>query len=121
MRRLTPVLRAGQLRKRLAFKSPPAARDSFGGSADLSSNSLDGWVDVCTVSGSVAPWEGRELEAAAKPTAEVTTVIEIRWRVGIDSTMRILQAETGQIYDIRAVMDVDGRKRKISILCRERI
>lgn len=119
MRRL-PNIRAGAMRKRFTFKAPPTTRDSAGGGPDLASPSLDGWMDICTVWGSIAPYLGRELAAADKPTAEVMLVIEIRYRGDINSTLRAVQADTLQVYDIRGVFDVDGRKRKLSLLCRER-
>ncbi|AMP15492.1 phage head-tail joining family protein [Collimonas pratensis] len=58
---------------------------------------------------------GRELFAAQAAQSEVTTRFRIRYRTGVTAKMRLLC--DGVIYNIEAVLDRDGRKRELQLMC----
>lgn len=73
------------------------------------------WVDFLPrVSASVEPLRGRELYAAQEHQADVDVRIRIRYREGIEPTMRVVH--DGRVYDIRAVIDPDLRHRELELL-----
>lgn len=86
-------MEAGKLRHRLIFQQHFHGQDPKSG-ADLTGE----WADVATVWGSVQPLSSRDLIAAQAAQSQATKRIVIRFRAGIDSTMRILHR--GAIYDI---------------------
>lgn len=101
------------MRDRITIQSPSTTRDATGGVTDA-------WTDVVTIWANVDPLTGRELEEAQKQWGEVTYQIDIRYYAGLDSTMRVLDIRSGAYYDIRAVLDLNHRRRKIQLMCRER-
>lgn len=107
------AIRAGDLRQRAKIQGASTTRDSVGGTTQA-------WSDLVTVWADISPLTGKEIQQAAKLQAEVDTEIRIRHRAGIDSTMRVLQIDTGEIYDIRSVRDVRARLRVLVLGCRKR-
>jgi SPP1 family predicted phage head-tail adaptor len=84
---------AGKLRHRLSFQARAGWQDPETG------ESLPGaWTDVVTVWGSVQPLSARELLAAQAAQSVATKRIIIRFRPGIEPTMRIVHR--GVVYDI---------------------
>jgi SPP1 family predicted phage head-tail adaptor len=86
-------MEAGKLRHRLTFQARAAGQDLETGE-DLPGD----WADVATVWGSVQPLSSRELLAAQAAQSVATKRIIIRFRPGIEPTMRILHR--GAVYDI---------------------
>lgn len=110
---LTVNIAAGSMRDRVRIESRTAARDATGGA-------IETWTEVFTTWANVEPLTGSELQEAQKQWSEATYEIGIRYRSGLDSTMRAFHVDTGLYYDIRAVIDVGSRRRKIQLMCRER-
>ena len=103
-------MRAGDLRRRVTIQQKSVTRDTYG--AEVIS-----WTDVATVWASVEDLSGRELYDAERITTEVTTRIRIRYRAGITTDMRAVYG--ARVFNIRAVLDTEGRKRELQLLVAE--
>lgn len=65
----------------------------------------------------VIPLRGRDFFAAAQMQDEVTTRFRIRYRAGIDSTMRIVWKDN--YYDIKGMpIEVDGGREWIDLMAK---
>lgn len=106
-------IHAGAMRDRVTLQAKTLARDEVGGVAET-------YTDLATVSADVNPLHGRELDEAGKQQAETMIEISIRYRAGVVSTMRVLHLDTGKLYDIRSVIDVNSRRHQMVLTCRER-
>ncbi len=76
-------MKAGELKHRLTFRKVTRATNSMG-------ESVETYVDHCTVWGSVHPLTGRRYFEAQQVDAEVSGEIRIRYRSDILATMQIL-------------------------------
>lgn len=101
---------AGQLDQRITLQQRAAGQDSRGQESTT-------WSDVATVWASAQPLRGREFFAAAQVQAEATVRFRIRYRDGVVPTMRVLWRS--QPYDINSVIDVDGGKHTLELMCLE--
>jgi SPP1 family predicted phage head-tail adaptor len=99
---------ACELRFNVTFQSKSQAQDTFG-------QPLDDWTDVFTTRAKIEPLTGRELFAAQQVNAETTTRITIRYRAGVDASMRIQYA--GVNYNILNVRDLGMRHAWIEMMC----
>lgn len=105
-------MRAGDLRNRITIQSKTVVQNTFG-------EEVITWIDFATVWAAIEPLRGREFLDAEMSTSEITTKIIIRQRDGISPEMRVLHGST--IYNIRAVIPVETRKREIQLMCQEYI
>lgn len=102
----------GTLRHRLAVEAPIRTAED-GGAASYT------WTGTGSVYAQVKPAGGREIVAADGQASRVTHEVMIRYNAGIDATMRFVEGT--RILDIRAALDVDGRRRWLRCLCEERL
>lgn len=102
--------RLGKLRHRLRLEAPSRS-GSDGGGATIS------WQAVATIWAEILPTTGREVFVADGLSARVTHEVRLRYRADVSPQMRF--AASDRVFDIRAVRDVDGRKRWLSCLCEE--
>ncbi|MBC7193869.1 phage head closure protein [Marinobacter sp.] len=104
-------MRAGELRHRILIQRLASGQDEYG-------QPLNAWQDVATVWAKIEDLSGREyFQAQQVPTAQVSTRITIRWRPDIEPTMRVVHG--ARVLDIKAVLDPDGRRREIQLMCLE--
>lgn len=90
-------MRSGKLRHRVDIQKPQFAQD------DVTGEVLKSWaVAWSKVPASIEPVSAREFIAAAAVQSKVSTRIVIRYRAGVDSTMRILHRD--KIYCIEGVL-----------------
>ncbi|APC45957.1 hypothetical protein QHH_45 [Halomonas phage QHHSV-1] len=89
-------MRAGQLRHRVTIQQPGQTQDPNTGEM------ITGWQDVATVWASVEPLSAREFIAAQAGQSEISARIKIRYREGIDATMRV--QHRGRNYNIEGVL-----------------
>lgn len=69
------------------------------------------WTPVATVWAQKNPLRGREFFAAAQAQSEVTTRWRIRWRKGVDETMRVVELDGQKLtYDIKGIPIEIGRE-----------
>lgn len=99
------------LRHRVTIQRAKEAQNSFG-------EPVLEWQDVGKVWARVEDLSGREYFAARQvAVAEVTTRVTIRWRDDVKPSMRILAGS--RVLDVRSVIDPDGRRRELQLMCRE--
>ena len=89
-------MRAGKLRHRITIQRPARKQDPNTGEM------REGWEDVAPVWASREPISVREFIAAKAGQAEISARIMIRYRAGIDATMRVLYRDT--VYNIEGVL-----------------
>ena len=100
-------LRAVDLDQRITLQTRSVVTDAYG-QATIT------WVDAATVWAQVQALRGREFFAAAQVQQEQTVKVRIRYRTGVDTTMRLLWQ--GQPHDITGVIPV-GRNDMLELMC----
>jgi len=101
---------AGQLRDRIAFKSPSYSNDGMGGGAVT-------WATQFTVWGSLTPERGREQLEAGRLQSAVAGVVKVR----SSTAARTITAEwictiDGVDYNIRSITNPDRHDRYLELL-----
>ncbi|WP_296247920.1 phage head closure protein [uncultured Stenotrophomonas sp.] len=86
---------AGHLRHRVLIQQQVIPRDDDGVSHTT-------WVDVATVWAAVEPLSAREFVQSGQTQTAVTARITIRYRAGLQASMRILHR--GQVYNIAGLL-----------------
>ena len=89
-------MRSGKLRHQVTIHRPDYTQDPVTGEMTPS------WIEVTKTWASVEPLSTREFIAAAANQSKVSVRILIRYRAGIDATMRILHRD--KIYNIEGVL-----------------
>ncbi|TFE30833.1 phage head closure protein [Cohnella luojiensis] len=88
------------------------------GTVDEYNQPLDAWVDVATTWAAIEPLRGQEFFAAMRENAEVTTRIRIRYRPGIDRTMRVNY--NGLPFEILHIINPEMANKELQLMCKER-
>ncbi|HEY2023568.1 phage head closure protein [Paraburkholderia sp.] len=102
-------MQAGRIRYRLTFERAVKLKN------DAGEIIVDEWVVAFRVWGSIEPVSGREYLTASEFRAGITTRIRVRWRDDLDPSLRIVCA--GTIYNIDAILPVQGLHREAQIMC----
>lgn len=89
-------MRAGKLRHRVTIQLPDYTQDPITGEMTPS------WVEFAKAWASIEPLSAREFIAAAATQSKISARIVIRYRTGIDATMRILHRD--KAYNIEGVL-----------------
>ena len=105
-------MQAGKLRERVTIQEEVVTRDSFGAE-------VNPWVDAAAVWASVRPGASGErfISAADQVQATITHTVRIRYRSGLSPKQRLHW--DGKYLGIQSVVDPDGRKRELVLLCLE--
>lgn len=103
--------RAGALRHRVLLEAP-SHQVGEGGVAIVA------WQPVATLWAEIVPLSGREVFQADGLAATANYEVRTRYRADITPEMRLVWEQ--RILDVRAVRDVEGRRRWLSCLCEER-
>lgn len=103
---------ASKLNKRISILKPPGPDD-----VDEVGQPLDEFIPIAETWGAIEPLSGRELFSAMKVNAEVTTRIIIRYREGIDRTMKAVY--NGTEFEFLYVIHTDFAKKELQIMCKE--
>lgn len=98
------------LRHRLVLEERVSVADGGGGATES-------WTELVTVWAAMYPKSGLEREAADRLGARAATDITIRYRSGVTTDMRFRLGT--RHFNIRAVLDVDGRRRWLKCTCEE--
>jgi SPP1 family predicted phage head-tail adaptor len=101
----------GELRTRLVLESPVRASDG-GGGGDIA------WETVAEVWAAVRPVSGGEGFALDRVAGHLSHEVVMRHRAGVTPEMRL--REGARVYDIRAVLDPDGRRHWLRCLTEAR-
>lgn len=103
-------MKAGTLRHRVTLQRLVSAQ---GASGDLAQS----WADVTTVYAAVEPLSGREYWQAQQVAAETSIRVRIRYRQGVEPTMRVLYGS--RILEILGIVDLEERHVELQLMCRE--
>jgi SPP1 family predicted phage head-tail adaptor len=107
------TVQAGRFRHRVTLQKQSSGRDSAGGVVTLWTNFAVG------VPAAISPVSGREILTAQQIAADVSTEIAIRWRPGVDETMRVLHND--ETYGIVSVIaDGDSGRKVLTLSCTRR-
>lgn len=112
---LSPRIRAGELRNLVTFQVRSTAIDGYG-------QQIDAWADSFQAWAKIEPLDGREQVSSGEVQASVSHQITVRYTPALDdvravAAMRIVYG--ARIFDIRAALDVDTRRRAVVILAQE--
>lgn len=102
---------AGMLRHRVRIEAAERVADDGGGASEA-------WVAVAEVWASVEPRTGSERLDGDQIAGRVTHVVRIRGGLAVTPAMRVIW--NGRVFEIRAVIDAEGRGRRIDLLAEER-
>ena len=105
--------RTGALRHRLRLEAP-ARIEGEGGTASIN------WSLVTHVWAALFPLSGREVVARDGLHGVLTHEITLRYRAGVQPSMRFV-GTGGRAFEIRAVRDLDERRRWLVCDCEERL
>ncbi len=105
-------MRAGVLRHRITIQEDTGTINKVG-------QRTASWTTLATEWAQVEGLSGVERFAAQQVVAQLNYKITIRHRSDVNETHRILLSN-GEILDIQSVLDPDGRRRELQILCIER-
>lgn len=116
-------MKIGKLNKRIAIQQLTATNDDGGGNSEE-------WTTLATVYASIRPITGDRRFYAQHIEAVVDSEVKIRYRKGVNSTMRVvcppppaegdMPAGT-KILNIRAAFDPDGKSVELVMLCQEEL
>lgn len=104
-------MKAGKLRHRVTLQSlaTGSPQQKPTGEPDTA------WADLVTVWADVRPLKGNALFLAQQIQSDVDMEIEIRYRAGLDATMRAVHGS--DIYDIKAIVDPEKRHIRLLLQC----
>jgi SPP1 family predicted phage head-tail adaptor len=100
----------GALRRRLVLEAAVATPDGVGGMTQTYQTVAALWAQVEWLAGGEHWRRGRPEQAA-------THRVTMRWRDGVDAGQRLRDGE--RLFDIRAVADPDGGRRRLVCLVLE--
>ena len=103
MRENLPTIEAGRLRHSVTIQRQTHTQNSKTGEITVA------WTDVATVRAAVEPVSAREFVAAQEPNSKITARVTIRYRSGIDASMRLIHR--GRLYNIHGVLEDMGSGR----------
>ncbi|WP_300747492.1 phage head closure protein [Pseudomonas sp.] len=89
-------MRAGELRHRVELQRPLFTQDPVTGEMTPT------WLEVARLYASIEPLSARDFLAASAAQSKVSARVVIRYRAGVDSTMRIIHRD--KIYNIEGVL-----------------
>ena len=107
-----PAVAAGKLRHKVELQEKSIAQDPVTGEMQTT------WVTVAETWAEIVPVSGREFLAASAEQSEVRGRITIRYRDGVDASMRVVHR--GMYYNILAVMrDAESGKEHLTLMTGE--
>jgi SPP1 family predicted phage head-tail adaptor len=107
-------IEAGRLRHRVRIEQLQNLMDSHGDDyQDPETGELrQEWVEIATVWAAIEPLSAREFIAAQTTQSQIVARIVIRYRDGLDASMRLVHVRTGRpnvVYNIHGLLaDVDS-------------
>jgi len=103
------------MRHRLLLQSPSGERGAAGQAKRT-------FVDVATVWASIEPQRGRELFAGEKFANEITVVVRMRFRQGVNETWRAVRNTPSQgieYYGFLGIVRPYGVAREMVVACKQ--
>ena len=106
-------IKAGRLRHRVAIQAKTNVQDPVTGEMVPTWITVTGWESVPAA---IEPLSAREFIAAQAVQSAVTARITLRYRAGLDASMRIVH--NGTIYNIAGILaDPDSGLEYVTIPC----
>ncbi len=102
--------RVGALRRRLLLEAAVTTPDGLGGTTQVYETVAAVWAQLEWIAGGER-WRRGRLEQVA------THRVTLRWRAGVDAGQRLRDGD--RLFDIRAVADPDGGRRRLVCLVQE--
>jgi SPP1 family predicted phage head-tail adaptor len=103
------LINAGQLDQRVTLRMQGTAQDALG-------QVVAGWTDIATLWARVRPVKGREYSAAGAQQALADVEIDIRYRTGLTTAMRVRWR--GVDHEILAVTEPYAGRETLRLHCR---
>lgn len=103
-------MRAGELRHRVTIQKNQPIRNSYG-------EMEDAWINFATVWASIEGISGREYFMAHQTQAQTDYRIKMRYIDGVKPSMRVIYGV--RIFNIQSVLDPDGRRKELHLMCKE--
>lgn len=100
----------GALRRRLLLEAAMATPDGLGGTTQVYETVAAVWAQLEWIAGGERWRRGR-------PEQVATHRVTLRWRAGVDAGQRLRDGD--RLFDIRAVADPDGGRRRLVCLVQE--
>jgi SPP1 family predicted phage head-tail adaptor len=100
----------GALRRRLLLQAAVATPDGLGGTTQVYETVAAVWAQLEWIAGGERWRRGR-------PEQVATHRVTLRWRAGVDAGQRLRHGD--RLFDIRAVADPDGGRRRLVCLVQE--
>jgi SPP1 family predicted phage head-tail adaptor len=94
----------------VTIKDKVVARDTYG-EEDVT------WTDVAAVWAEILPIRGREYLEMDQAQADVTHRVYLRWRTGIEPTMRLYFGS--RVLQIESVIRPEERRVGLELICKE--
>ena len=106
------------MRHRIEIGRYVEGKDEWGDPlVDDKGNPVMVWEPIATVWAAVEALSGRTYFEAQQSNVQSDHRITIRWRRGIEPRQRV--RHDGREFEIQAVLDRDGRRRWLQLLCQE--
>lgn len=102
--------RAGLLRHRVQIQRKSVVVSATGTETET-------WTTIDTVWASVSPVEGREVVQGIRLLADVTHLIELRYRAGLTPADRFVFGN--RIFDVVQLLDTDERHIELKVQAKE--
>lgn len=99
------MINPGELNKKIKIQKQTGTRPE------------DPWEDVATVWAAIVTTGGREFYAAQKINSETTALFKIRYKIGIDTTMRIVYGS--REFSMLHINNVNEKNVELQISCVE--
>lgn len=104
------MIQAGKLRDRVSVQSPTRSPNTYGETPQAWSDLAERWANV-------EPVTGKEITVGDQQQSQVTHRVQIRYDARVTADCRLIWE--GRVLNVTAVMDPDGRKREMTLLCVE--
>lgn len=98
-----------KLRHRISIQAPGAARDAAGQPIEAP------WTEIAAPWADVRVLGGLETIKAGAVTALTKASVRIRYRTGIDTSMRVVHGAV--VYQVHAILPDMARKQYIDLVC----
>ncbi len=101
---------AGKYRHKVQFQQLVRTKDATGAPVESWSQVAAAWCAPKTIT-------GRERWANERTAHEYDLALEIRYRTGLDESMRAIY--NGRTLEVASIIDRDERRRDLIVLCKE--
>jgi len=105
-------MRAGRLRRKLHILEHTESRDAFGGVTHA-------WTLADVLWGEWLDTGGSEREEQGAVVADTDVTVRVRYRDDITTRQRVKDPSSGRQASIESITDEDGRRRVLTLQCRE--